>query len=549
MAEAVRTADLDRSFGKEPHLRLVPPVKLNDGGVDPLGLRQLNLDLMDHALPGINNVTAHIRPYTLMSWAWWKAAKAAEAGGKTSVDAAWLQDTVDRLEVLFAWSHFLADDAAGIPGRNVLKDKLPRPGSARTYNFAGPDWDRLRQDRRRSTAFMAPIQYGPSIKSLGWLVPTPEGAFHPSTQAIKAVEALDALVSGSLPPRVFTPGQVAIEPDEALTLHAAWTLRAPTEAERLAFRHLFHEIGRGMADDAPQARRRASLDLALVVLRQSQGSLTLEAVRRAMASGHAADGSPLDLPSSLVPTQLHWAAMQARQLQRLALESLLRWIETRIDDGGASSENLADDAEAAARETEDGADAATLGSYLDLVTARADGHGWPAACGLAGEADIFAVMAELQEAQWEEGCPRVPGLALRALAMADAMTVALRSKGSLSAETGPLGGQADRLPLLLARKRLHAARDRSLKGLWLEMVEAWVIGQHVRWSVVRNGDGTQRLRIALGDRGWIRLRKGLSGPFGPTPDRLSTALALSSACGLIRRTSDPDEEATYSAVT
>ncbi|KQQ11824.1 hypothetical protein ASF53_16820 [Methylobacterium sp. Leaf123] len=98
-----------------------------------------------------------------------------------------------------------------------------------------------------------------------------------------------------------------------------------------------------------------------------------------------------------MPTQLHWAAMQARQLQRLALESLLRWIETRIDDGGASSESLADDAEAAARETEEGADAATLGSYLDLVTARTDGHGWPAACGLAGEADIFALMAELHD--------------------------------------------------------------------------------------------------------------------------------------------------------
>ena len=33
------------------------------GGVDPLGLRQINFDLMDQVLPGLNNVARHIRPF------------------------------------------------------------------------------------------------------------------------------------------------------------------------------------------------------------------------------------------------------------------------------------------------------------------------------------------------------------------------------------------------------------------------------------------------------------------------------------------------------
>ena len=40
------------------------------GGVDPLGLRQINFDLMDVVLPGLNNVASHIRPFTVVAWAW-----------------------------------------------------------------------------------------------------------------------------------------------------------------------------------------------------------------------------------------------------------------------------------------------------------------------------------------------------------------------------------------------------------------------------------------------------------------------------------------------
>ena len=38
-----------------PNLFMGEKLKINLGGVDPLGLRQTNLNMMEHLLPGLNN--------------------------------------------------------------------------------------------------------------------------------------------------------------------------------------------------------------------------------------------------------------------------------------------------------------------------------------------------------------------------------------------------------------------------------------------------------------------------------------------------------------
>ena len=37
------------------------------------------------------------------------------------------------------------------------------------WTFGGNEWRNFRKSRRYSTAFTAPITYGPSLKTLGWL--------------------------------------------------------------------------------------------------------------------------------------------------------------------------------------------------------------------------------------------------------------------------------------------------------------------------------------------------------------------------------------------
>ena len=49
------------------------------GGVDPLGLRQINFDLMDMVFPGLNNVARYLRPFVVITWAWRRALQLAGA--------------------------------------------------------------------------------------------------------------------------------------------------------------------------------------------------------------------------------------------------------------------------------------------------------------------------------------------------------------------------------------------------------------------------------------------------------------------------------------
>src|SRR5437588_108151 len=111
LAAAAAAAD-DPSF--------VTPGNKKFGGVDPLGLRQINFDLMDEVFPGLNNVARHIRPFVVMTWAWRRAAERAEALGLKLIKQDELQDFVDRIEVLFVLSQALRDKNTDLPGPQYL---------------------------------------------------------------------------------------------------------------------------------------------------------------------------------------------------------------------------------------------------------------------------------------------------------------------------------------------------------------------------------------------------------------------------------------------
>src|ERR1700726_3553450 len=100
--------------------RITAPSQVKPGGVDPLGLRQINFDLMDQVLPGLNNVARHIRPFMVVTWAWRRAIAIAQGSGRASVAVdAQLRDFVDRIEVIYVWSQLLRDPNADLPGREV----------------------------------------------------------------------------------------------------------------------------------------------------------------------------------------------------------------------------------------------------------------------------------------------------------------------------------------------------------------------------------------------------------------------------------------------
>lgn len=84
-------------------------------------------------------------------------------------------------------------------------------------------------------------------------------------------------------------------------------------------------------------------------------------------------------------------------------------------------------------------------------------------------------------------------------------------------------------------KRMSAISVRPFREFWREVIEMWVIAQHVHWSAVRGTDGKKCLRLALEGSGWIRVRKKASRQFDPTQDRLLSMLSLGVECDLFER--------------
>ena len=82
--------------------------------------------------------------------------------------------------MIYVWSQLLLDPQADLPGSQVLS-KIVR--ADKPYRFGGAEWKKRCEDRRDSTALTAPINYGPGLKTLGWvevheqssdvLIPTP----------------------------------------------------------------------------------------------------------------------------------------------------------------------------------------------------------------------------------------------------------------------------------------------------------------------------------------------------------------------------------------
>ena len=200
------------------------------GGVDPLGLRQINFDLMDEVLPGLNNVARHIRPFVVVAWAWRRANQLAQSQGSKTISLDRMQDFVDRIEVIYVWSQLLKDPKADLPGRSVLSNLL----KADKFTFGGANWQQRRKVRRYSTALSAPNNYGPGLKMLGWVTRHPEYSevLIPTTAAGPALDAFEGQMSKHLGHPAFGKfGAVTVTASEAQEWSEDWALDDVTPSE------------------------------------------------------------------------------------------------------------------------------------------------------------------------------------------------------------------------------------------------------------------------------------------------------------------------------
>lgn len=464
------------------------------GGVDPLGLRQINFDLMDQVLPGLNNVAQHLRPFTVVTWAWRQAARLAGELGHQRVPLETLQDFVDRIEVIYVWSQLVRPKQADLPGKDVLASLI----SNGCYSFGGEDWKDRRERRRLSTALSAPINYGPALKALGWLQPDSEGkgAMVPTPLASAAVEAFHGVIAGHLEhPALCKLGAVSVTSAEVAAIADAWAWERPTAAEQQA-------MAASLVGPVADSRRREGTRWILTAAKRVNATTDSLELRRTLC------GRPTDfaIPEEHSSSVAMWRALQVRQAFRLALEALFHWTLRQLQDGPKRTTELA-------------------AGIVEGVGGTATTEEWlqPKDTNTTGPADwlhrLSIALRPLDDP--------IELLQLIRAAIANCLSEAAETSGS---------GRDDRLPLARAAKEAAAWSERAPVEFVAHILESWLFGQHSYWSIGRglndarqNGSTILRLRATLEAEGWT-----LSPGFNladrnapePTGDRLATALSL-----------------------
>jgi len=498
---ALSLADLTTlaAAAAEPDFVVAAVPKL--GGIDPLGMRQINFDLMDQVIPGLNNVARHIRPFVVVTWAWRRAKQIAEARGTKDVPVDGLRDFVDRIEVIYAWSQFLRKPDADLPGRQVLS---PFVQSDR-WTFGGKVWRKFRDSRQYSTAFTAPITYGPSLKTLGWLRPLREDreVLVATPASAPALDAFEARIKRRLDHPAFSQfGKVTVTKREVKRWSEAWALDDVTQSEKQVMAEML--LGSG----APLARRHGC-ELMLAAVTHAR-TADVARIRRTMA------GAPSSFHprSSLTPTFEAWRRIQVRQLFRLSLESLLYWIMWRLAANPQSTDVL-------------------VTAFLRQVGRRQ----YRTACewlkASRHTANGPTALMDLIAQAFEDGSQTA-----LASSIADSLSFCIRE----APEHGQLFERLDRLPLFRARHEAEIWGAAPTSSFVRHILESWVLAQHVYWSVGRGladararGKTILRLKIVLEEEGWtLAPGASLGRPPVPTPDRLETALTLAGECGLLK---------------
>lgn len=501
----------------------VSPSVRESGGVDYLGLRQANLELMDQFMPGINNRTQWIRPYSVMCWAVWIFNQHSEPySGELPVGKRF-ERFREKIEVLFGWSHQLVGDGAYMAGNGQYSPPGKGPF---TLDFKA--W-------HRGPSWFDAVQYGPSFKpdtGLGLAWPQPDGTYG----VTEAGEALARALDKGLRTLAFYPWLTSLEDrqgnvEQASVVHLQWNRNRPSAKEAQVFRDEFYPPA-GMAKNPRAGHRECSIDLIRATLQVLGNETSLPALRRAMALLPLSD-FPAEQVAGLAPTQALWRVLQLRQAQRLAFESLFGWVEQHIAQGLHSSEELRDrllSLDASPLQADTSVHAA-LEHYRALSAQAAN----LLEAGLqVAELDLFERIDNLQ-GYIDNHDEQAASEALQLLFLVAAITQDLSACPQHSAYLDQ-GGQA-RLSLQYWARSLQRKQQISLSELVLNLIENNLLSQHFGIAAIRMTEAKPRLRISLEEQGLVSLLSGADNAWRPglTEDRLYSTLALMTESRLLRR--------------
>lgn len=521
-----------KELPKGPHL--LPEFDPGRGGVDFLGLRQVNLDLMAECLPGINNVTYYIRPYSVLSWIYWKFYENMKADAEDKPTAKEVIRFKEKVESLFLWGHQL-NSVTGVPGLRSKPKEFEKGKASLTFKA----WRRSADN----TSLQAAVQYGPSVKDRGGLgfIHHVEGPFFQVTkEGTGLAQALDSSLQKRRAYSMLSDHQELFASQaQASELFESWRVDdQPSKREREIFAKCFYDEAK-INDGDDVGRRSATLNLILTVLGNSKQPLEEEELRRSMAFQRLPNKKPIKLERGPEQCAKKWLLLQVRQAQRIAMESLLAWVEHRILNchersaakiGQAMRDALAESAsEVFSRKTPASALATWLGKVKTLdeyVTLAMTDQ----------QFSLFWLSRELERVVREQP-DSICAIAMKVLLLMRRFGEWLAEDVLLKQQIGR--GGTPRISLAYWCKVFDKNSDQPLEHLLSVLIENLILSQHFAVATNRFDGGRQRLRIILEENGLEAL---VERPWQPriTADRLVSALSLLVDCGLASYDSDSE---------
>jgi hypothetical protein len=421
----------------------------------------------------------------------------AKRAGRQQVELWELQDFVDRIEVIFACSQFLREADADLPGREFLAPTC----RAERFVFGGTHWEQMCDKRRYSTALSAPVNYGPAVKTLGWIEASDlyRGAFVSTERVKAALDAFESALGHHIRHPAFSElGSVVVTHDEVVAWGDAWHLYSPSHEEKAAMVDSLTDQTRSLAF------HRASACIVEEVSYRN-GAVDVSVVRTDLC------GMPCEFAPSphLREVIVYWRMVQMRQLFRLALEALLHWATVMVSEKPQHTSQL-------------------VQHFLRQAGSDIDVASWLKADNLK-EISIPDRISLLQDALGRD--VQFENLALN---IRDALAV------SLSESFEDIVVQStDRLPLSRAKREADSFSEETTDAFMTHVLSSWIFGQHVYWSIGRGlgdargrGKTILRLKVVPEESGWT-LAPGTNLRSSPraTPDRLDTAVSLMQQAG------------------
>lgn len=303
---------------QKPYFLPKPPPA--GGGVDFLGMRAVNLAMMDTLFAGLNNVASRVRPFSLLAWSICEYGKKAQR--QLSLDGKEYRQFREKIETLYVWSHQRADAHHGLAGS---RQKPPQGMATLSFNTF---------ERKENNSFISAINYGPGLageNGIGFARRVEGGLYAVTVPGRDLAEAFDASLTSLGEAHAFlrSTHYFTIDASEVDTFLPAWHIDAPSEAEQRTFLRQFyqpHMAGQG----GPTGLRTDALQLLITTLSRQTQPLTLDALRLAMTLPFV-DKCALDMPqgarSPRNRARIRWQVLVVRQAQRLAMESLFGWME------------------------------------------------------------------------------------------------------------------------------------------------------------------------------------------------------------------------------